>query len=66
MPVADQIFLSLLLSELGVRVTAIDASPEITWLTREHAQSAGLDLTVVEGTFKDLGNLVHDQSMQSS
>jgi SAM-dependent methyltransferase len=54
-------FHSLLLSELGVQVTAIDVSPEMARLTREHARIAGLELTVVEGAFKRLESLVPDQ-----
>jgi SAM-dependent methyltransferase len=51
-------FHSLLLSQLGVQVTAIDASKEMVRLTREHARVLGLSLTVVSGSFHDLTKIV--------
>lgn len=54
-------FHSLLLSQLGIQVTAIDASAEMVRLTKEHARSFNVNIRTIHGSFGDLGNLVAEQ-----
>ncbi len=47
-------FHSVLLSQLGVRVSAVDASAEMIRLTSAHARQAGVRIKTLQATFKDL------------
>ena len=51
-------FHSLLLSQLGVQVTAVDASPEMLRLTAKHARKARVKVKALKGSFVDLGELL--------
>ena len=53
-------FHSLLLSQLGVKVTAVDLSAEMLRLTQEHARRYDVKLKVLKGSFGDLGTLIKD------
>ncbi|MCX6133826.1 MAG: class I SAM-dependent methyltransferase [Ignavibacteriales bacterium] len=52
-------FHALLLAELGVRVTAVDASEQMVRLTRNHAKQRGAGIETFVGTFEGLGGLVN-------
>ena len=54
-------FHSLLLSQLGVKVTAVDLSAEMLRLTQEHARRYDVKLKVLKGSFGDLGALIKDR-----
>ena len=54
-------FHSLLLSQLGVKVTAVDLSAEMLRLTQEHARRYDVKLKVLRGSFGDLGTLIKDR-----
>jgi len=54
-------FHSLLLSQLGVKVTAVDLSAEMLRLTEEHARRYDVKLKVLKGSFGDLGALIKDR-----
>jgi 2-polyprenyl-3-methyl-5-hydroxy-6-metoxy-1,4-benzoquinol methylase len=54
-------FHSLLLSELGVRVTAVDASPQMVHLTKSHARALGTKVEAVVASFEELGSVVKKQ-----
>lgn len=54
-------FHSVLLSQLGVKVTAVDASAEMVRLTAMHARKAGVKVKALKGSFKDLGVLLKAQ-----
>ena len=51
-------FHAVLLSELGVRVTAVDVSEKMTLLTREHAKERGVKIKTLVGTFEELNRLM--------
>jgi len=50
-------FHSMLLSELGVRVTAVDASREMLKRTRSNARSRGLKIRTFEASFENLAEI---------
>jgi 2-polyprenyl-3-methyl-5-hydroxy-6-metoxy-1,4-benzoquinol methylase len=54
-------FHAVLLSQLGVHVTAVDASPEMVHLTARHARKAGVKIKTVTGSFSDLGTLLKER-----
>lgn len=54
-------FHSLLLSQLGVEVTAVDLSSEMLRLTQEHARHYEVKLKVLKGSFHELGTLIKDR-----
>ena len=54
-------FHSLLLSQLGVKVTSVDLSAEMLRLTEEHARRYDVKLKVLKGSFGDLGALIKDR-----
>ncbi len=51
-------FHAVLLSQLGVQVTAVDASAEMVRLTAMHARKAGVNVKSVKGSFEGLGRLL--------
>jgi SAM-dependent methyltransferase len=54
-------FHSLLLSELGVRVTAVDASAEMVRLTNSHALAREAKVETLVASFEDLGSVMKKQ-----
>lgn len=54
-------FHSLLLSQLGVQVTAVDVSSEMLRLTQKHARSLGVKIKVVKGSFEELAKLIKER-----
>jgi glycine/sarcosine/dimethylglycine N-methyltransferase len=50
-------FHSVLLSQLGVQVTAVDASAEMVRLTTLHARKASMKVKALKGSFEDLQKL---------
>jgi glycine/sarcosine/dimethylglycine N-methyltransferase len=51
-------FHSMLLSELGVHVTAVDASTEMLTRTKANARNRGLKIKTIETTFEKLAQVV--------
>ncbi|MBI5472794.1 MAG: class I SAM-dependent methyltransferase [Ignavibacteriae bacterium] len=51
-------FHSLLLSQLGVAVTAVDVSPEMVRRTLQHAEQAGVQLKALQSSFAQVRNAV--------
>lgn len=51
-------FHSLLLAQLGVRVIAVDLSPEMLTRVRAHARQMEIDLNVVKAEFRELASVV--------
>jgi SAM-dependent methyltransferase len=54
-------FHSLLLSELGVRVTAVDASAQMVRLAKCHARRRGMKLETLVGSFEELDSALKRQ-----
>lgn len=54
-------FHSLLLAQLGVKVTAVDLSSEMLARVRAHAQTMGVDLTTLQAEFQTLAASVCEQ-----
>jgi 2-polyprenyl-3-methyl-5-hydroxy-6-metoxy-1,4-benzoquinol methylase len=54
-------FHSLLLSELGVRVTAVDASAQMVRLTKGHARARGAKVETLVASFEELGSVMKKQ-----
>jgi glycine/sarcosine N-methyltransferase len=54
-------FHSLLLSQLGVKVTAVDLSAEMLRLTQEHARRYDVRVRILKGSFQELGTLIKDR-----
>lgn len=52
-------FHAMLLSELGVQVTALDASKEMLKRTRANARVRGVKIKTIEASFEDLGKAVN-------
>ncbi len=51
-------FHSLLLSELGVRVTAVDASAQMVRLTKTHARARDVNIETMVTSFEELGSVL--------
>jgi len=54
-------FHSLILSELGVRVTAVDASAQMVQLTKGHAQARDVSVEALVASFEELGGVLKKQ-----
>jgi 2-polyprenyl-3-methyl-5-hydroxy-6-metoxy-1,4-benzoquinol methylase len=54
-------FHSLLLSELGVRVTAVDASAQMVRLTKSHARARDAKVETLVASFEALGSVLRKQ-----
>ena len=52
-------FHSLLLSELGVRVTAVDASAQMVRLTETHARARDVNIETMVTSFEELGRVLN-------
>jgi SAM-dependent methyltransferase len=54
-------FHSLLLSELGVNVVGVDLSSEMLRLAEGHARDRKVSMRTLQGSFEDLGTLLHER-----
>lgn len=54
-------FHSLLLSELDVRVTAVDASAQMVRLTKSHARARDVNIETLAASFEELGVVLRKQ-----
>jgi SAM-dependent methyltransferase len=54
-------FHSLLLSQLGVKVTAFDVSEEMLQITRRHASDMNIELRTLQASFFDIGSKLNER-----
>lgn len=54
-------FHSLLLSQSGVKITAVDVSPEMLARTQVHARQLRLSITTIQSPFQELKKNIHEK-----